>query len=114
MKDTLDFAFKQWDQTSTWGWDYPMMAMTAARLGRPDQAIEALFIETPKNRYLTNGHNFQMLPQLPLYLPGNGGLLFDVALMAAGWQGAPATHAPGFPVSAKGWVVRHEGLRRAL
>lgn len=114
MQDTLDFVFKQWDQESTWGWDYPMMAMTAARLGRPDQAIEALFIETPKNRYLTNGHNFQMLPQLPLYLPGNGGLLFAVALMAAGWQGAPPTHAPGFPTSAKGWVVRHEELRRAL
>lgn len=55
-----------------------------------------------------------MLPQLPLYLPGNGGLLFAVALMAAGWQGAPPTHAPGFPTSAKGWVVRHEGLRCAL
>lgn len=114
MQHTLDFVLNQWDQKSTWGWDYPMMAMTAARLGRPDQAIEALFIDTPKNRYLPNGHNFQMLPQLPLYLPGNGGLLFAVALMAAGWQGAPTTHAPGFPVSSQGWVVRHEGLRRAL
>jgi hypothetical protein len=114
MQATLDFVLNQWDQKTTWGWDYPMMAMAAARLGRPDQAIEALFIDTPKNRYLPNGHNFQMLPQLPLYLPGNGGLLFAVALMAAGWQGAPATHAPGFPSPAKGWVVRHEGLRRAL
>lgn len=113
MQRTLDFVLANWDKNN-WGWDYPMMAMTAARLGRPDQAIEALFVETAKNRYLPNGHNFQMLPQLPLYLPGNGGLLFAVALMAAGWKGAPATHAPGFPSSQQGWVVRHEGLRTAL
>jgi hypothetical protein len=74
-----DFVLNRWDQKTTWGWDYPMMAMTAARLGRPDQAIEALFIDTPKNRYLPNGHNFQQLTELPLYLPGNGGLLFAVA-----------------------------------
>lgn len=114
MQRTLDFVFTKWDQKSTWGWDYPMMAMTAARLGRPEQAIEALFIDTPKNRYLANGHNFQQLPELPLYLPGNGGLLFAIALMAAGWRGAPADHAPGFPTPANGWVVRHEGLRPAL
>ncbi len=114
MQKTLDFVFAKWDQKTTWGWDYPMMAMTAARLGRPDQAIEALFIDTPKNRYLPNGHNFQQLPELPLYLPGNGGLLFAIALMAAGWKGAPATHAPGFPGKQQGWVVRHEGLRQAL
>ncbi len=29
------------------------------------------------------------------YLPGNGGLLYAVALMAAGWEGAPKKHAPG-------------------
>jgi hypothetical protein len=114
MQHTLDFVFAKWDQKSTWGWDYPMMAMTAARLGRPEQAIEALFIDTPKNRYLVNGHNFQQLPELPLYLPGNGGLLFAIALMAAGWRGAPAGHAPGFPTPANGWVVRYEGLRPAL
>ncbi len=46
------------------------------------------------------------------YFPGNGGLLYAVAMMAAGWDGAPAGDAPGFPE--KGWVVRSEGLRRAL
>ncbi len=24
---------KNWDWNNTWGWDYPMFAMTAARLG---------------------------------------------------------------------------------
>jgi len=114
MQKTLDYVLAQWPRGDTWGWDYPMMAMTAARLGRPEQAIEALFIETPKNRYLANGHNFQQLPELPLYLPGNGGLLFATAMMAAGWKGAPRRHAPGFPSPEQGWAVRWEGLRPAL
>ncbi len=114
MQKTLDYVLAHWPRGDTWGWDYPMMAMTAARLGRPDQAIEALFIDTPKNRYLANGHNFQQLPELPLYLPGNGGLLFAVAMMAAGWHGAPQSHAPGFPTPDQGWTVRWEGLHPAL
>lgn len=110
MDRTLTWIWEHWDWPSTWGWDYPMVAMTAARLGRPDLAIDALLLDTPKNRYRTNGHNHQR-PGLTIYLPGNGGLLYATALMAAGWDGAPDRPAPGFP--AKGWVVRWEGLRRA-
>jgi len=110
MRATLDHVFKTWDWPTTWGWDYPVIAMTAARVGEPERAIDALFLDTPKNRYLANGHNYQR-PNLPLYLPGNGGLLYATALMAAGWDGAPKRNAPGFP--AKGWVVRYEGLRVA-
>ena len=110
MARTLDHVFENWPWGETWGWDYPMMAFTAARLGRPDQALDALLIDTPKNQYLANGHNWQR-PTLPLYLPGNGGLLAAVAMMAAGWDGAPAGRdAPGFPDDGS-WVVRWEGLR---
>jgi hypothetical protein len=69
-----------------------------------------LFLESPKNRYLANGHNYQSA-RLPVYLPGNGGLLAAVALMAAGWDGGPDRSAPGFPDNGK-WKVRWEGLRR--
>jgi hypothetical protein len=109
MKKTLDFVFKSWDWPSTWGWDYPMLAMTAARLGEPEKAIDALFIKSQKNRYLTNGHNYQSA-RLPLYLPGNGGLLTAVAMMAAGWDGCPDRPTPGFPDNGK-WKVRWEGLK---
>jgi len=30
------------------------------------------------------------------YFPGNGGLLFAVAMLVAGWDGAPDKPAPGF------------------
>jgi hypothetical protein len=105
MRATLRPVMSTWDWSSTWGWDYPAIAMTATRLGEPETALEALLMPVAKNTHLPNGHNRQT-PSLPIYLPGNGGLLAAVALMAAGWDGGP--HTPGFP--AKGWQVRHEGL----
>ncbi|MBN1125557.1 MAG: hypothetical protein JXA82_11150 [Sedimentisphaerales bacterium] len=109
MKRTMDHVLSKWDWPSTWGWDYPMLAMTAARLGEPEKAVDVLFIESPKNRYLANGHNYQS-SRLPLYLPGNGGLLTAVAMMAAGWDGGPDRPAPGFPDNGK-WNVQWEDLR---
>jgi hypothetical protein len=108
MRRTLAKVMKEWQWDETWGWDYPMTAMTAARLGEGGTAVRALLLETAKNRYLPNGHNYQR-PNLPCYLPGNGGLLYAVALMAGGWKGAPRRHAPGFPADGS-WTVRHEGL----
>jgi protein-glucosylgalactosylhydroxylysine glucosidase len=109
MRRTLHWIFDHWDWPTSWGWDYPMVAMTAARLGEPDLAIDALLLETPKNTYRLNGHNHQR-SGLTIYLPGNGGLLTAVAMMAAGWDGAPQKHAPGFPDDGR-WTVRWEGLR---
>lgn len=110
MRRTLHRVMKDWTWERTWGWDYPMVAMTAARLGEGDLAIDALLMDAPKNTYLTNGHNRQVTRKdLPLYLPGNGGLLLAVAMMAAGWDGGPEREAPGFPADGS-WVVRWEGL----
>ena len=112
MRRTLKKVMKEWDWPETWGWDYPMTAMTAARLGEPAIAIDALLLDTPKNHYAVNGHNYQR-PNLPLYLPGNGGLLYAIALMAKGWKGGPRVHAPGFP-SDGSWTVRSEGFNDSI
>lgn len=101
---TLDGVLADWDWTSTWGWDYPALAMTATRLGRREQAVDLLLRDTPKNAHLANGHNRQTA-ELPVYLPGNGGLLLAVALMVGGWAGSAPL--PGLPGD---WVVRHEGF----
>ena len=111
MRRSFDWIWANWNWPETWGWDYPMLAMTAARLGKPREAIDALLLDTPKNVYRVNGHNHQR-PGLTIYLPGNGGLLYAVALMAAGWDGGPSRPAPGFPDDGS-WSVRFEGLRRA-
>lgn len=104
---TLDDVLADWDWASTWGWDYPVLAMTATRLDEPGTAVDGLLMPAAKNEHGPNGHNRQD-DRLPVYLPGNGGLLAAVALMAAGWDGGP--DRPGFPAS---WDVRHEGFVRS-
>ena len=86
-----------------------MAAMTAARVGETETAVDLLLMQVPKSRYLKNGHNWQP-DRLPIYLPGNGGLLAATAMMAAGWDGAAQRHAPGFPANGR-WTVRWEQLK---
>ena len=110
MEKTYERAAKElrsgeW-KGNLWGCDYPMMAMTAARLGKTKEAMDWLLQATPRNEYSPNGFCSHW------YLPGNGGLLWAVAMMAAGWDGAPAQAAPGFPNDGS-WVVKWEGLKPA-
>ena len=121
MKATLDWVMKNWNWKTTWGWDYGMVAMAAARLGQPSTALDALLTDTQKrsaegrlqgkNTYLKNGHNFQTADRLRLYLPGNGALLTAVAMMLAGWDGCTLGNNPGFPQDGT-WNVRWENLQR--
>ena len=111
MGATLDWVMSNWNWDTTWGWDYGMIAMCAARLGRPNDALNALLIDKGKNSYLISGHNFQTADRLRLYLPGNGALLIAVAMMCAGWDGCDNPHNPGFPQDGT-WNVRWEGLNR--
>lgn len=106
MNKTYDWILNYWNWQKTWGWDYPMTAMCAVRLGRAEDAVDALLMDVPKNTYLNNGHNWQT-NRLRIYLPGNGGLLTTVALMCAGWDGN-TVHNPGLPAS---WDVRWEGIK---
>ncbi|MEX5707800.1 hypothetical protein AB1484_05670 [Parafrankia sp. FMc6] len=108
METTLLAVRDTWQWDSAWGWDFPVMAMTATRIGRPDLAVDALLMDRPKNRYLPTGHCPQMGSFLPIYLPANGGLLAAVSLMVAGWEGA-GTDLPGFPRDGS-WTIRHEGF----
>ena len=110
-KNTLHWVMDNWNWPTTWGWDYGMTAMAAARLGQPETALQALLIDTQKNTYLTNGHNYQPADRLRIYLPGNGALLTAVAMMCAGWDGCSLGHNPGFPNDGT-WNVRWEGLKR--
>jgi hypothetical protein len=103
---TMIKVWQTWDWNKCWGWDFPWMAMAAARNGEPQIAVEALLKDTKQNQYdqrgICNGW----------YLPGNGGLLYAVAMMAAGWDGAPTNHAPGFPQDGS-WSVKWEKLKPA-
>jgi hypothetical protein len=133
MRRTLRATEAHWDLRQIWGWDYPVIAMNAARLGEPDAAVDWLLRDSPNNRWGVTG----MTPRVHLegeaqligsagqgqpagpdgpgyrraaetYFPSNGSLLLAVGMMAAGWDGSTG-HAPGFPT--RGWRVRVEGIR---
>jgi hypothetical protein len=126
MDRTLTGVLTQWDwETKIWGWDYPLVAMTATRLGRPAEAIEILMREGPNNKYLPTGHapvrSDEALPkdappgarkrEIAVYLPANGAFLATIALMVAGWDGC-TEEFPGFPKDGT-WKIRAEGLHRS-
>lgn len=109
MKNTFDWIWNNWAWKDTWGWDFPMTAMTATRLGLPDKAIDGLLMPIQTNTYLVNGHNYQD-ERLTIYLPGNGGLLAAVAIMCAGYEGSKEIN-PGIPKDGT-WKVKWEGLKK--
>src|SRR6185369_8877112 len=102
MRRTLDAVMAHWDLRQTWGWDWPMLAMTAARLGEGDRAVDFLVPKEPRNfQFGIAG----MTPRVHLeadaaphaagaadapgyrraaetYFPSNGSLLLAVALMS--------------------------------
>lgn len=107
MHKTYDVVEKVWHWEHTWGWDFPLIAMTATRLNQPELALDGLFKNIQTNTYLANGHNYQD-GRLTIYLPGNGGILSAVALMCAGYDGCKINN-PGFPKNGK-WNVKWENL----
>jgi len=109
MKNTFELVWKIWKWNDTWGWDFPLTAMTATRLHLSDKAVEALLMPIKTNTYLHNGHNYQD-ERLTIYLPGNGGVLNAVALMCTGAD-ADKTINPGFPKDGS-WKVKWEGLKK--
>jgi hypothetical protein len=109
MNRTFDWVWNNWNWKATWGWDFPLTAMAATRLGMPEKAIEALLMPIKTNTYLNNGHNYQN-ERLRLYLPGNGGLLSAIAMMCAGYDGCKVVN-PGIPKN-KQWKVKWEGLSK--
>jgi len=101
MRRTLRKVLDVWKWADTWGWDFPAVAMTAARLGEPP-CVDACSFSRPK--HLAQKWTQWQRPNLPLYLPGNGsaaiGHRHDAG--AGGWTRRPA---PGFP---------KKGLERAV
>jgi hypothetical protein len=109
MQNTFNWIWDNWSWPETWGWDFPMVAMTATRLGKREKAIEALLMPVQTNTFLNNGHNYQE-QRLSIYLPGNGGLLAAVAMMCAGFDGSKEIN-PGIPKDGN-WKVRWENLKK--
>ncbi|TFY62127.1 hypothetical protein EVG20_g6815 [Dentipellis fragilis] len=106
---TTQKVWTTWNISNCWGWDFPMLAMSAARLGEPEKAIEWLL--HPLFQFDDIGMPIGGVRVPTPYFPGSGALLYSIAMMAKGWDGSKG-RAPGFPTN--GWEVKFEGLAKAL
>lgn len=105
FKHTLEKVCKEWQFNRIWGWDFPMLAMAAARTGQPALAIDMLM--HPSAGFQFDEHGLATGGPFP-YFPSNGALLTAVAMMCGGWDGSEG-EAPGFPKDGS-WTVRYEGF----
>jgi hypothetical protein len=102
---TLEKVISTWNFNRTWGWDFPMVAMAAARSGHPELAVDMLLHDSPGFQF--DEHGFATGGPFP-YFPSNGALLTAVAMMAGGWDRSVG-EAPGFPKNGK-WIVKYENF----
>jgi hypothetical protein len=131
MRRTLDAVIRDWDLRQTWGWDWPMLAMTATRLDEPEKAVNFLLSDAKNFNFGASGmtprvHLEQNVAELlgnaapggpdgpgyrraaETYFPSNGSLLLAVGLMVAGGSDVHELN-PGFPPNGQ-WMVRSEGI----
>lgn len=101
-----------WNWANSFGFNYPHIAMCAARLGETEAAIDVLFRHTEGNQWMPSGSvpiNPRGVWAISTVPAANGNLLLAMAMMCAGWEGCPDRHAPGFADNGQ-WRVRWEGL----
>jgi hypothetical protein len=99
--NTLAGVWANWGAwRGAWGWDDSLLASGMARLGWDPSTIVNGPLADPKFPYYKNGHTLCC----PVYLPGNGGLLLSVAMLAAGSDSSPPMYFP------EAWGARGEGF----
>jgi len=95
FKNTLAKVSQNWDFNRTWGWDFPTLALAAARSGDSKAAVD--FLLHSSKGFQFDSHGLATGGPFP-YMPSNGSLLAAVAIMAKGEM---------FP---KDWQVKSEGF----
>lgn len=109
-KATLAKIRKLWNFDRVWGWDFPMLAMAAARTGDANTAVD--FLLYPSKNFEFDEHGVATGGPCP-YFPSNGGFLAAVAMLAGGWDGMEerefSEESRAFP---RGWKVEAEGFGR--
>jgi len=109
---TTEKVWSHWNISNCWGWDFPMLAMSAARIGQQEEAINWLL--HPLFQFDEVGMPVGGVRVPTPYFPGAGSLLYAVGMMAAGWDDPSPNdrpQAPGFPSN---WTVKVEGISKAI
>jgi hypothetical protein len=103
FSNTLNKVVSVWNFNHTWGWDFPMLAMAAARSGDRDLAINMLLHDSKGFQF--DEHGLCTGGPFP-YFPSNGGFLTAIAMMCGGWDGVTGEN-PGFPQNGN-WSIKSE------
>ncbi|KAF2252400.1 hypothetical protein BU26DRAFT_517036 [Trematosphaeria pertusa] len=106
FNNTLGKVYQSWNFTYSYGWDFPLLAITAARVGDADRAVRWLL--DPDNKFDAVGMPVGGTRVPTPYFPSSAGLLLAVGMMAGGWDGL---EGPIFPPS---WDVEVEGFSKAM
>ncbi|KAF9053088.1 Six-hairpin glycosidase-like protein [Panaeolus papilionaceus] len=101
---TVQKIYETWNFPFSYGWDFPLLAMTAARMGDPERAVSWLL--DPSFQFDALGMPVGGSRVPTPYFPGSSSLLLAVGMMAGGWDGK-ADSAVAFP---KDWKVEVEGM----
>ncbi|KAH7138309.1 Six-hairpin glycosidase-like protein [Dendryphion nanum] len=103
---TVDKVYQSWNFTYSYGWDFPLLAITAARLGDAEKAIHWLL--DVDNKFDEVGMPVGGARVPTPYFPASAGLLLAVGMMAGGWDGLSGPIVPG------AWDVKIEGFSKAM
>jgi hypothetical protein len=106
MENTAAKVYETWNFTYSYGWDFPLLAMNAARLGDVEKAVD--FLLWPTFEFDDAGYQVGGARVPTPYHPGAASLLWAVAMLAGGWDGSERPHFPD------GWKVEVEGFTPAL
>ncbi|KAF1973516.1 hypothetical protein BU23DRAFT_554140 [Bimuria novae-zelandiae CBS 107.79] len=106
FQNTVHKVYATWDFANLYGWDFPLLAMAAARMGNGEQAVDWLL--HPNNQ--VNGVGMpEGGTRVPTpYFPASAGLLLAVGMMAGGWDGLDG------PIFPQDWEVEVEGFQKAM
>ncbi|KAF9529462.1 Six-hairpin glycosidase-like protein [Crepidotus variabilis] len=110
LNATLDKINSTWNFTASYGWDFPFLAMNAARMGNPQQAVKWLL--DPNFAFDDIGMPIGGSRVPTPYFPASAGLLWAVGMMAGGWASEPKSKLEDrWP---NGWEVRVEDFGKGL
>lgn len=106
FQNTVKKVYASWDFKNLYGWDFPLLAMAAARMGNGEQAVQWLLDPNNQVNELGMPEGGTRVPTP--YFPASAGLMLAVGMMAGGWDGL---EGPIFP---KDWKVEVENFAKAM
>ncbi|KAL0264208.1 hypothetical protein SLS55_000155 [Diplodia seriata] len=89
---TVERVYQTWNFSFSYGWDFPLLAMTALRSGDAETAVRWLLDENFAFDDVGMPVGGSRVPTP--YFPASGGLLIVVAMLAAGWEGGEGSKWP--------------------